>query len=184
MVGNKISLRYATSLLDIAEEKNMLSILSDDMELFHSALEISRQLQNMIQNPVIKPSTKKTIIEEIFKDKINAESLRFLKFVIDKNRENFLDEIVQNFLLLRDEKLGIVNVSVKTPYPLNKEQSDALRTKFENLLSKKARMNFSIDTTLIGGFWAKVDDTVYDATFQHQLGLLKKQFLEGSLNLN
>ncbi len=184
MFGNKISLRYASSLLGIAEEKNMLNVLSDDMELFHSALEISRELRNMIQNPVIKPSIKKTIIEEIFKDKINGESLKFLKFVIDKNRENLISEIVQNFLLLRDEKMGIVNVSVKTPYSLNKEQSDSLRTKFENLLNKKVRMNFKIDTTLIGGFLAKVDDTVYDASFLHQLDLLKKQFLTSSLNLN
>lgn len=184
MMGNKITLRYATSFLDIAEEKNMLNVFSGDMELFQSALEVSRELRNMIQNPVIKPSTKKTIIEEIFKDKINAESLRFLKFVIDKNRENFIGEIVQNFLLLRDGKLGIVNVSVKTPYTLNKEQSDSLRAKFETLLNKKVRMNFKIDTALIGGFLAKVDDTVYDASFLHQLDLLKKQFLTGSLNLN
>ncbi len=37
---------------------------------------------------------------------------------------------------------------------------------------------------MIGGFVAKVGDTVFDASVKHQLEILKKQFLEGGASLN
>jgi F-type H+-transporting ATPase subunit delta len=182
MINEKISFRYASSLIGAAGENNILDDVSKDMELINSAFKVSPQLKRVIENPVIKPSLKQNIFREIFKDKINPESLKFLLFVIDKNRENFLGEIIEEFLLLRDEKLGIVNVLVKVPYELEQKHIDSFHEKFERLLNKKVRLKFEIDTKLIGGFLAKVGDTVYDASFLHQLELLKKQFLINSNN--
>lgn len=42
MANHKVSLRYATSLLILAEEKNMLGIISADIELVVRTLEKAR----------------------------------------------------------------------------------------------------------------------------------------------
>jgi F-type H+-transporting ATPase subunit delta len=52
------------------------------------------------------------------------------------------------------------------------------------MLQKKVNLKFKSDQNLIGGFIAKVDDTLYDASIKHQLELLKKQFLTGEISLN
>jgi len=59
-----------------------------------------------------------------------------------------------------------------------------LQSRLEKILNKKVRLNFKIDLDLVGGFIAKVGDTLYDASIKHQLELLKKQFLTGELSLN
>jgi F-type H+-transporting ATPase subunit delta len=190
MTNDKISYRYASSLIDTAESSNLLVDVSSDMELINSTLKTNPQLKRVIESPVVKSSLKRTIFTEIFKDKINPESLKFLLFIIDKTRENYLSEIIEKFLLLRDEKLGIVNVLIKVPYELDQKHIDNFREKFEMLLGKKVRLKFDVDKKLIGGFLAKVGDTVYDASFLHQLELLRKQFLlvpgneKSSVNLN
>lgn len=184
MTDSKVSLRYATSLLDMAEDKKNLETVSKDMEVVKNAIESSDDFQNLLESPVVKPNVKSSILNEIFKTKIDDESLKFLNFVFDKNRENFLFDIVNKFLELRDEKLGIVNVDVKTAFEFSDDQKNQLKTKLEKLLNKKINFKFNIDKNIVGGFIAKAGDTVYDASISHQLDLLKKQFLKGGLPLN
>ena len=85
---------------------------------------------------------------------------------------------------MQDEHLGIANVFVTTSTEFSKEQKNVLQSKLEKILDKKVRLNFKTDMKLVGGFIAKVDDTLYDASIKHQLELLKKQFLTGDISLN
>ncbi|MHB8580322.1 MAG: ATP synthase F1 subunit delta [Ignavibacteriaceae bacterium] len=180
----KVSFRYATSLLNTAIEKNIVETVSKDVELIHSAIESSRQFQLALSNPVIKPNIKLSVLEEIFQGKIGDESMNFLKFLVEKKRENLLNSIAAIYLELRDEYLGIVNVNVRSAVKFTDEQISQLKNNLEKYLNKKVRFDFSIDTSTIGGFIAQVGDTVFDASLVHQLELLKKQFLKGGVSLN
>jgi F-type H+-transporting ATPase subunit delta len=184
MAETKVSSRYAFSLIDLASEKDNLDIISEDIELIRSVMKSSPELARMLVNPIVKPEKKKLILEEIFKGKISADSLSFIKFVIEKQRGNLLQSIVEKFLELRDEKQGIVNVDVKTPFDFTEEQKKKLKTRLEKMLNKKTRLNFETDSTVVGGFVAKIGDTVYDASVRHQLDLLKKEFLKGGVSSN
>ncbi|MBT8386216.1 MAG: ATP synthase F1 subunit delta, partial [Ignavibacteria bacterium] len=75
-------------------------------------------------------------------------------------------------------------VSVKTVYEFSEEQKRTLIENLEKTLNKKVRLTFTIDEDLIGGFVAKVGDTLFDASLQHQLKLLKNQLLYGSISKN
>ncbi|MGE5846338.1 MAG: F0F1 ATP synthase subunit delta, partial [Ignavibacteria bacterium] len=56
-----------------------------------------------------------------------------------------------------------------------------LKEKLESLLNKKVGFSFETDKSLVGGFIAQVNDTVYDASLKHQLDLLRTQLLEGGI---
>ena len=180
----KVSKRYATSLLESAVEKKKLDSVSLDMELVSSTLEANRQLMLALANPVVRPSIKLKVLEEVFKSRVNSETMQFLKFLVEKNREDLLDHIAKIFLELRDEQLGIVNVEVSTAMDFTEDQVNLFKNNLEKFLGKKVRLSFKIDPDVIGGFVAKVDDTVFDASLKHQLELLKRQFLKGGASLN
>jgi F-type H+-transporting ATPase subunit delta len=179
MTNSKVSLRYAVSLLETAKDKMNLDAVSADMEYVAAVLKSSGQLRAMIENPVIKPALKSSVLKEIFSSKISTESMEFISFLIEKNRIEFLQDIAGKFFELRDEYLGIVNINVKTAQEFTEEQTGVLKKKFETLLNKKVKFRFEIDKSIIGGFIARVGDTVYDASISNQLTLLKKQFAEG-----
>ncbi len=180
----KVSIRYASSLLDMAKEKNNLEVISRDMEVVYSVLDENAQLKNLLASPVIKPPVKLTILTEIFQSVISPDSLNFIKFIVDKNREDILYSIIKKFLELKDESLGIVNVNVVSAIEFTPEQELELRNKMESFLKKSVRLNFKIDRQIIGGFIARVGDTVFDASLKHQLDLLKQQFVKGGASLN
>ena len=181
MVNTKVSIRYALSLLDLANEKGNLDAVSNDMELILSAINSSKELRMLLASPVIKVDTKQLLFDEIFKSRISSHSLNYIKFIAEKGRENLLQDIITKFLSLRDEQLGIVSVEVQTAYEFSDNEREKFREKFEDILKKKVKFRFITDQSIIGGFTAKVEDTVFDASLKHQLELLKNQFLKGSL---
>lgn len=180
----KVSRRYATSLLESAIEKNMLDSIALDIELVASTLEANKQLILALSNPVIKPNIKLKVLEEIFRTRVNSDTMNFLEFLVEKNREDLLGNISRIFLEMRDEHQGIVNVEVFSASVFSDEQTEELKTNLERLLNKKVRLSFKIKSEIIGGFIAKVNDTVFDASLIHQLELLKAQFLKGGASLN
>jgi F-type H+-transporting ATPase subunit delta len=180
----KVSHRYATSLLETAIEKKNLDLASADVQLIVNVLEQNRQLQLILENPVFRPELKLSVLKEIFEKRISKDSLNFIEFIVSKKRENILPAIGRRFLELYDEHLGIANVSVTTATEFTDDQKKILQSRLENVLKKKVRLNFKIDLNLVGGFIAKVGDTLYDASIKHQLDLLRKQFLTGEFSLN
>ena len=184
MADFRILHRYATSLLETSLEKKNLEITTSDMKLLVQTLEQNRQLQLMLESPIVRPEVKLNVLKEIFSDKIAKDSLDFIEFVISKKRESLLGSIGKRFLELRDEHLGIANVFVTTTADFTGEQKNVLQSRMEKILNKKVQLNFKKDENLVGGFIAKVDDTLYDASIKHQLELLKKQFLTGEISLN
>jgi F-type H+-transporting ATPase subunit delta len=184
MADFRILHRYATSLLETSLEKNNLEAITTDFNLLVETLDQSRDLQSMLDSPVVKPELKLNILREIFSKRISKESMEFVEFIISKNRESLLNAIGKRFLELRDDHLGIANVFVTSASDFTDEQKNDLQVRLEKILNKKVRLNFKTDNNLVGGFIAKVNDTLYDASIKHQLELLKKQFLTGEISLN
>lgn len=184
MAETKVSIRYANSLLDLTTEKNNLNEISTDMELVLTAIRSSPELRNLLESPVVKNGVKQSLLNEIFKNKVGSDTLNFIDFVVEKSRERILSSIVEKFLELRDAKLRIVRAEVKTSFDFTDEQKENLRKRLESMLNKKTYLNFIVDKNVLGGFVAKVGDTVYDASIKHQLELLRKEFLKGNVPLN
>ena len=184
MASSKVANRYAQSFLDTSIEKNILDAVTKDFDLVYESLINSHELLRAFKSPVIKTETKQTILVEIFGKLISKDSLDFLNFVIVKGREDLFTEILEKFVSLKDEHIGAVKIDVTTAFVFNEEQKIQLQQKFESHLKKTARLTFKVDQNIIGGFVAKVGDTVYNASMIHQLGLLRKQLLQDGITLN
>lgn len=184
MASSKVANRYAQSFLDTSVEKNILASVSTDFDLVYQSLIKSKELLRTFKSPVIKKETKQSILKEIFSRLISKDSMDFLNFVIEKGREELFVEILERFEILKDEHVGAVKVNVITAFDFSDTQKIKLQQKFEAHLKKDARLNFITDPGIIGGFVAKVGDTVYNASMLHQLELLRKQLLQHGITLN
>lgn len=184
MASSKVAIRYAQSFLDTSIEKNILDKVAEDFELVANAITGSAELARAIKSPVIKAEAKRNILSALFEKAISKDSLDFLAFIVNKGREEIILEILEKFEALKDEYTGVVKVHVTTAFDFTPEQKNQLQQQFESYLKKKARLTYKVDPDIIGGFIAKVGDTVYNASMVHQLGLLKKEFLQGSVTLN
>lgn len=181
MSSYNVSTRYAKALIDTSVEKNSFEQVSNDVQLIFDSLKGSRELRSVLLSPIIKEEKKVAILDEIFKSKISNEIMNFLKFIVEKNREDLLVDILRRYIDLKNEKLGIVEVDVISGYEMTDDQKMKLGAKLEERTGKKVVLNYSLDEDLIGGFKLKLKDTVIDASVKYQLEKLKKSFIDENM---
>jgi len=174
----RVSYRYANSLMLLAEEKNIFQEVAKDADLIFNTINNSKELKVILKSPVIKTELKKKLLNEIFSNKISSETLSFIDFVIQKNREDILLEIFKEFLVLCDKKNKILRAKVKTAVELDESLKSKLTSKLESRTNQKVIANYLLDQKIIGGFVVEIDDQVYDASVKHQLAQLRKKFSE------
>lgn len=175
-----VSTRYANALMESSEEKKSFEKVLADVRFVKNTLSDSKELRNFLSNPTIASTKKSDALMEIFKENTGKDMLDFLKFLVAKGRENILNDICDRFIDLSNEKLNQAEVIISSAVELNETQKNELKVKLEKILNKKIIPSFMIDSEIIGGFKARVEDTVIDASIKHQLSVLKKKLFEES----
>ena len=171
--------RYALALLGVAEEVKKLDVVSADLAALEKLAKDSREFLMFLKSPVVSSEKKKRMLSEILKGKVSDVTLKFVALLVMKGREGLLPAIIQQFMKLRDERLGILNVTARTAVAFNPEQEKQLIRNIEAATKKKVRLSYVIDDSLKGGFVVQHDDTVWDASVRHQLEVLRERFVEG-----
>ena len=180
MKHQKAARRYAMALMGVAEEVGAVDRIAGELEVVARAVRSSRELQLLLANPVVSPPKKRAIIREIFASRTGRETLALVELLISRHREAILAEAVVQFLRLRDEMQGIVNVDVTSVVDLAPRQQDSLTRQLKDFTGKNVRMRTIIDPSIMGGLLMQIGDTVLDASVRHQLELLRRTMLEGS----
>lgn len=178
MSSFNIATRYATALMNLASEKNILPEVFADMELVRSGISSSKELKAVLKSPVIKSDQKEEILKQIFEEKISSSSSEFLQFVIKKNRENFLLNILMRFRDLYNNKVNRVEAQVVSSIELSDDQKSTLQISLEKYTQKKVLSSYLVDYSIIGGFIVRINDTVLDSSVKQQLNKLRKRLLQ------
>jgi F-type H+-transporting ATPase subunit delta len=180
MSNYRVARRYATALLESAEEEHRLDETAKDVELIENTLRQNRELRLVLGNPVVQKEKKRQILRDLFEKKAGPLTLKFLDLLTEKDREGDLLEILVQFSHLLDEKRGIVRVEVTSAVPLTDEQGNLLKKKLEFYTGRKVIPRFHLDPKVLGGFVVRLEDRVIDASIAHQIDLLREKFLEGA----
>ncbi len=180
MTNVRVARRYAEALVGLAEEEKNVDIFVKDLEALKRAIRQSRELMLFLRSPVINHPKKAEILQAVFAGKLHKSTLRALEVVTLKGREDILPDIIDQFFAILDEREGIVRVKVKTATEFTKEQTEVLQKKLEQYSQKNVKIEFSTDRCLIGGFVARVGDTVLDGSVKRQLELLRDRFARGT----
>jgi F-type H+-transporting ATPase subunit delta len=174
MKSSKVASRYAKSLLEIAiEQKNIDSVLGDMVFL----LEINNQskdLELLIQSPIIKADKKIEIFDRIF-EQFEEVTKSFVRLITKNGREYLLPEIATSFDALVKEHKGIVPVTLVSATKLDDKTKEQIMSKVEGMITGKLEVEEKIDDSIIGGFIVRMGDTQIDASVLRQFNNLKQR---------
>ncbi len=172
-----IIIRYAQAYFNLGKEKSLLEKFYQDAQLLLSYCGKVKDFCVFLNSPVIKPSQKKGVFTNVFKKQLDPYTIRFLDLVIDRNRENYLKNILISFEELYKKEKGIKSVLLITAVPLDDSFKEELIPLLEKELKAQVEMTTRVNKNIIGGLILKVDDKMLDSSITHQLKRLKKQIL-------
>ena len=179
MADLRVASRYVKSLLGLAVEQGVLEEVNKDMLAFERLCKENRAFTVMLKSPVIRHEKKRTILEKIFKGKVNPLTLAIMDILTRKNREPLLQPIAKEFHNAYNEYKGITKASITTTLPMDKD----LRAEIEKIVKKISNKKLveieeKVNKELIGGFILNVGDRQIDASIRSKLEKLKIGFSE------
>ena len=83
MKSSKVASRYAKSLLEIAIEQNKIDSVLGDMKFLLEINNESRDLELLIQSPIVNSDKKIDIFEKIF-EQFEEVSMAFLRLIEER----------------------------------------------------------------------------------------------------
>lgn len=177
MQNPRLAQRYAKSLIDLAQEKDLLEPVHDDIMLLDAVCTQSREFVLMLKSPIINAYKKHKIIDAVTKDKISKFTQTFIKLLASKNRESNLPEIITSFIEQYNKIKGIHKVKLTTATQITDEIKNSFITKIESAASiKNIQLETIVNEKLIGGFMLEMEGRLVDASILRDLNDVKKQF--------
>lgn len=175
----KIASRYAKALIELAIEKEQLEEVTADIREFLSVAESNREVQLILQSPIVNIEKKKNVLTALFGQRANKITMSFYEIVTRKNRSNVLLTTAKEYIKQYNAHQGIQVAYVTTTVPL----TDDLRNSFETIVSdisglKKIELVEKIDSNLIGGFVLKVNDKLLDDSVSGKLRTLRTRLAQ------
>ncbi len=175
-MSKRAAIRYAKAVLQKAEENNTQNVMFGDMQSVKATLDGSKELQNMLQSPVIKAEDKKEALLKIFSGKSNLTK-NLIQVLVINQRLNLLGGVAESYINLYNEAQGVKVAEVTTAVPLTSELKETVLVKVKELTgSTSVTINNIIDTTIIGGFILRVGDLQYNASIANKLNRIKREF--------
>jgi F-type H+-transporting ATPase subunit delta len=175
MNQSRAAYRYALSLISVAGETGIVEQVSADLEMIERLIKTSSDFSLFLKSPVISMMKKRTLLQTILGGRVNELTMKFIRLLASKNRESVLPEIIPQFYRLKDQRLGIVDVTARSTVPFTKPQEEELTNRLEKVTKKKVRIRFIQDLSLRGGFTIQYEDTVWDASVRRQLEALRQK---------
>lgn len=174
--------RYAAALYDIAKAQNKVADFSKDCDLIASTIKASKELLNAIKSPIINHEKKVTLLKAVFSGKVSKPLENALVLLVQKGRAPIIPDVMKAFQAILDEQSGVAIAKVESIIPLDESEKQSIAQKLEAISGKKIRIENKINPTLIGGFTARIGDTVIDGSIKHKLERLKEELRQVSLN--
>lgn len=170
MSNLRVASRYAKSLIELAEEKNKLDEVADDMTLVKQTNEQNRDFFLALKNPIIPLAKKSAILKGIFEKKVQPITMSIFDILVRKNRINLLPELAESFHNIFNQQKGIAEATLTITF----EPDETLRNKFKGIVQKATGaktvvLNERISDNIIGGYILTVGDQQIDDSIKTKL---------------
>jgi F-type H+-transporting ATPase subunit delta len=172
----KSGIRYAKSLFELAEQLGETERLQKDMVLLNTTISNSKDLQLLLNSPIIKPDKKSGIMKAIFGTSLSPTTLRFIELLIDKHREMHILSIAKSFEKLYKESKKIAEATLVSAVPLSESVKNEIKKIAESQTGYQVELIEKIDPAIIGGFKLSFNNQMIDASIETEIQKLKNEY--------
>lgn len=176
-INRQIAEPYATALMALAQDQNLVDGIAQDMQGILAAVNGSADLCRLLASPIMPDRIKKQVWQTLFPD-LQPLTRNFISLLIDKGRIMFLRDIATEFQALVRAQKNIALAEVTTATPLSEAQITALKQKVMEITGAQAvEVEIAIDPSLIGGVVIKLGSQIIDASIKGQLRRISSRLL-------
>lgn len=166
--------RYATALLDIADERRALDEVASDLRQLREMLAASTDLMRLVRSPIVSRPEQARAVAALAERAELSPLVRDFLAVVARNRRLFaVPAMIDAFLAMLAARRGEVTAEVVAAQPLTQAQLDALSEHLRRTVGRRVFVEARVDQRLIGGMVVKVGSRMVDASIESKLRRLQ-----------
>jgi F-type H+-transporting ATPase subunit delta len=159
---------YAEAVFDRAKETGQLDAWSQALGLL-AAASIDPQVAPQVANPNVPRERIRDLLIDVCGEGLPAEAANLVRLLADNGRLAAIPEIAELFEALREADLGVRQVLVRSAYPLDEGERQAIAAAMARRLGAEVELTVEEDPGLIGGVEIRAGDLVIDDSVRGKL---------------
>jgi F-type H+-transporting ATPase subunit delta len=165
---------YARALFEVAEERDVLDDVREQLGQFADAMHANRDLAVFFFSPYFSTEEKERGLERTVTGADPAFE-NFLQALIERHRMPAIFRIRKRFDVLWDEENKLLAVQVTSAIPLEESVVSNLGARIGEQVDRKIELTSIVDPEILGGIVLRVGNLILDASIRNRLNQLRKQ---------
>ena len=165
---NQIAQTYAEALFSLALEEKKLSSLQEEGKQLSDIINDNPDFLLLLNSRFMSAEERKEVATKILKG-FDDDIVNLVKVIVDNNRVDYVQEILQAFNSLCNEYRGVKEGLVYSAFPLDKQTINTIKEKISQVEHMDVELIAKVDPSLIGGVKVVINSHVYDGSIKNQL---------------
>jgi len=165
---------YARALFEVAEERDLLDQIHDELAQFTDALSDNRQLAVFFFSPYFSSEEKK---EGLKKAVTGADPafMNFLEALIERHRMPAIFRIRSRYQVMWEDARDLLPVEVTSAVKLDSSTVESIGQRIGEQTKRTVELKSTVDPDILGGIVLRVGNVILDASIRNRLEQLRKQ---------
>lgn len=175
-ISGVVARRYAAALANVVTARGEAREVQEELSAWEEMARSNALLLEVFRNPTIPYEQKRRVVSELIqRTRVRPTTANYVMVLLQNQRLADLGEINKAFAQELDRRSGVVTAKVTTARPLAPQTQESLRARLSALTGSKVRLQFDLDSELIGGVVTRIGSTIYDGSIRSQLQQVKQK---------
>lgn len=170
--------RYAQAAFELAMERNELESWQVSLRKI-AELSADEAFTALVENPKLPFEVKKSLLEERLGD-VNSLALNLACLLVHWDKLGTAGNVSREYDRLLDAYHGIEHAEVVTALSLDEKDKERISSQLGEMVNRKVIVDAVIDSSVIGGFTAKIGDILIDGSVRNRLDALRRNLVKVS----
>lgn len=169
---------YGRALFEVAQERDKLDEIREQIGAFADALSESRELSLFFFSPYFSTEEKKEGLRKAV-DGADEEVMNFLDLLLENHRMPVIHRVRREYDRLWAEENRLLPVDVTSAIELDEKTVRSIGDRIGEQTNRKVELNSHVDPEILGGIVLRVGNSILDASIRRRLEQLRRQVARG-----
>jgi F-type H+-transporting ATPase subunit delta len=165
---------YARALFEVAEDRDLIDQIHDELTQFSDAVSENRQLATFFFSPYFSTDEKK---EGLKKAVTGADPgfMNFLEALIERHRMPAIFRIKARYQDMWEHARDLLPVELTSAIELDSATVASIGERVGQQTKRTVELTSTVDPDILGGIVLRVGNVILDASIRNRLEQLRKQ---------
>ncbi len=174
----EIATVYARALFQVAEDRDLIDQIHDELTQFADALSENRQLAVFFFSPYFSTEEKKDGLKKAVTG-ADPAFMNFLEALIERHRMPAIFRIKAQYQDMWEDARDLLPVELTSAIELDSATVASIGERVGEQTKRTVELKSTVDPDILGGIVLRVGNVILDASIRNRLEQLRKQVARG-----